>query len=206
MVESSATFKQNGERMVVLLRKFANHVSDAANSLQAMHQRETFDIQIHDMIRRQSDGVQFTDVEYIAKRMADLREEIKRYQSRVLETKGIVLDAKKTRESAEKTLIEGRREAENLLHDTTKGKLIKEADLKRVITALKHLDSASYPLEIINSFLEYNDSEMLDMESRIVTHKSITRRDIELLWTVAESFKRQHVAFLKKDISYRSSK
>ncbi|RUO96267.1 hypothetical protein BC936DRAFT_142306 [Jimgerdemannia flammicorona] len=217
-VESSPAFKEHGTRMAVYLRNFGNHVSDAGESLQAMYRRgnslfETFDIEIRDMIRKADDGAQFTDTEYIAKRMAVLRDEVKRYQHKVSETKGIVLTAKETRDLAEKALIEGRREGEDFLHNETKGKQKDDdsispavrnafAELNMVDAALKHLDSMSHSLEIINGFLADYNNELMELESRIVVHKSVTRRDIELLWTTTQTIKKQHALFLKKNIGH----
>ncbi|RUP43567.1 hypothetical protein BC936DRAFT_137006 [Jimgerdemannia flammicorona] len=214
-VESLPAFKEHGTRMAVLLRNFGNHVSDAGNSLQAMYRRgnslfETFDIEIRDMIRKADDGAQFTDTKYIAKRMAVLRDEVKRYQHKVSETKGIVLTAKETRDLAEKALIEGRREGEDFLHNEMKGKPKNDDSISPAVRnafgelnmVLKHLDSMSHSLEIINGFLTDYNNELMELESRIVVHKSVTRRDIEFLWTSAQTIKRQRTVFVKKDISH----
>jgi hypothetical protein len=211
MIEGSEIFEENRYLMSSYLKKFGEAMVLTGDGLRDMYERGDglfvkFDIEIRDMIKMLRAGAGTSDTtflrEYIAAKMATLRDSIKEYQTEVSRAKDLAKSAIVEGNVAEKALFDGRREGVAFLANNKHSSSALDLFQKEFGTVEKLLDQfqqISYPLESLYSLLKDYDKRLMEAEALIKGRAAeVDEAGIERLWKANAKLKATHAAFLKK--------
>jgi hypothetical protein len=215
MLERSPAFKNNGKVIATNLRLFGEKVMIAGQSLRKMYRKGSFvftafDIEIDGMMKK-LENLEYGDIKYFSNRLNKLADIIKGFRITVADTIKSVTDAENTRDGTEKYIIEGIREAENFIVDTSKVNsvdLIKsKGDLQIVNDIMRHLHNTALHLDKVNKILIDYEDKLYDLStemSQITTGDyddilNLSKTDLKYLKNSVDILKKTHDKFVRKE-------
>ncbi|CAG8571062.1 7631_t:CDS:2 [Acaulospora morrowiae] len=187
-IESSPAFKKNGATIAEYLRQFSKKIFDAGIAFEAMYRKGdmlfwVLETQVNLILNKLNPslfGQIFSrdDASYISSRLEEISKEIVSFERKLKKAMDAMEDAENTRDSAERSLVQGRNEAEKFVDSRLKDKANslefeieaeKPSDSKSRKGAKKIVDKGSksgkYRLTRISQFLEANSDNDRDYQN-----------------------------------------